>query len=76
MRSAQPELNKKRTFRGIDLDAMLDLTHDQLMEVLHRCFNRGLLLRRLVKAAEEEAAEGQDGLRPVRQTGRRQDTPS
>lgn len=57
------ELKKKRTFRkftfrGIDLDAMLDLTHEQLMDVLHararRCFNRGLLLRRPVKQLKKK----------------------
>jgi len=57
------ELKKKRTFRkftfrGIDLDAMLDLTHDQLMDVLHararRCVNRGLLLRRPVKQLKKK----------------------
>merc|ERR1712060_247082 len=51
-------LKKKRTFRkfsfrGIDLDALLDLTTEQLMEVVHararRSLSRGLLLKRRVK---------------------------
>jgi small subunit ribosomal protein S15e len=56
--AAAQALKKKRTFRkfsfrGIDLDALLDLTTEQLMELVHararRTLSRGLLLKRKVK---------------------------
>ncbi|KAL9987107.1 hypothetical protein ACROYT_G001357 [Oculina patagonica] len=68
--SEQEQPKKKRTFRkftyrGVDLDQLLDLSHDQLMELIHcrarRRFSRGLkrkpvnLMRRLRKAKKEAA---------------------
>ncbi|KAJ7365690.1 40s ribosomal protein S15 [Desmophyllum pertusum] len=68
--SEQEQPKKKRTFRkfnyrGVDLDQLLDLSHDQLMELVHcrarRRFSRGLkrkpvnLMRRLRKAKKEAA---------------------
>ena len=65
------ELKKKRTFkkfsyRGIDLDKLLDLSHEELMKVVHararRRFSRGLkrkpmaLIKRLRKAKKEAPA--------------------
>ena len=62
------ELKKRRAFRkfsyrGIDLDSLLDLTSEQLLEVVHararRRFNRGLkrrpmgLIKKLRKAKQE-----------------------
>lgn len=62
------ELRKKRrfkkfTFRGVDLDQLLDMSNEQLIEMyssrLRRRFNRGLkrkhlgLLKRLRKAKKE-----------------------
>lgn len=62
------ELKKKRTFRkfsyrGVDLDQLLDLTSDQLRDVVHararRRINRGLkrkpmgLIKKLRKAKQE-----------------------
>merc|ERR1711920_325625 len=76
------ELKKKRTFRkftfrGIDLDAMLDLTHDQLMDVLHararRCFNRGLLLRRPVKQLKKKLLKAKKDCGPYAKARRRED---
>ena len=64
------ELKKKRTFkkfsyRGLDLDKLLDLTHEELMEKVcsrqRRRFTRGLkrkpmaLIKRLRKAKKEAA---------------------
>ncbi|GBG34363.1 30S ribosomal protein S19, chloroplastic [Hondaea fermentalgiana] len=64
----QAELKKKRTFkkfsyRGIDLDKLLDLTHEELMKMVkaraRRRFNRGLkrkpmaLIKKLRKAKKE-----------------------
>lgn len=64
----QEQLRKKRTFRkftyrGVDLDQLLDLTHDQLTDLVHararRRFSRGLkkksinFMRRLRKAKKE-----------------------
>merc|ERR1719375_2143587 len=61
-------LKKKRTFRkftyrGIDLDALIDLTSEQLMELVHararRRFSRGLkrkgvaLIKKLRKAKKD-----------------------
>merc|ERR1711908_142236 len=44
---------RKFTFRGTDLDALLDMTTEQLMDIVHararRRFSRGLLLKRPVK---------------------------
>ncbi|XP_065179046.1 small ribosomal subunit protein uS19-like [Sycon ciliatum] len=66
----QAALKKKRTFRkytyrGVDLDQLLDLSSDQLTGLLHcrarRRFNRGLkrkplqLMKRLRKAKKEAA---------------------
>lgn len=57
------ELKKKRSFRkfsfrGIDLDQMLDLSTEQLMDILHararRRFSRGLLLKRPVKQLKKK----------------------
>merc|ERR1712087_964983 len=55
------ELKKKRTFRkftfrGIELDALLDLTTEQLMDIARarRRFSRGLLLRRPVKQLKKK----------------------
>jgi small subunit ribosomal protein S15e len=57
------ELKKKRSFRkfsfrGIDLDAMLDLSTEQLVDILHararRRFSRGLLLKRPVKQLKKK----------------------
>ncbi|TVY23854.1 40S ribosomal protein [Lachnellula hyalina] len=65
---AAAEIKKKRTFRkfsyrGIDLDQLLDLSSDQLRDVVHararRRFNRGLkrkpmgLIKKLRKAKQE-----------------------
>merc|ERR1711915_63635 len=62
------ELKKKRTFRkfmfrGVDLDQLLDLSSEQLMEIVHararRRFTRGLkmkpmaLMKKLRKAKKE-----------------------
>ena len=45
-------------FRGLDLDAMLDLSTEGLMDILHararRRFNRGLLLKRNVKQLKKK----------------------
>merc|ERR1712080_144703 len=64
----QAELKKKRTFRkftfrGVDLDQLLDLSSEQLMEIVHararRRFTRGLkmkplaLMKKLRKAKKE-----------------------
>ncbi|RMX56081.1 hypothetical protein pdam_00010387, partial [Pocillopora damicornis] len=56
---------RKFTFRGVDLDQLLDLSHDHLMELVHcrarRRFSRGLkrkpvhLMKRLRKAKKEAA---------------------
>mmetsp|Transcript_22989 Transcript_22989/g.40712 ORF Transcript_22989/g.40712 Transcript_22989/m.40712 type:complete len:149 (+) Transcript_22989:82-528(+) len=66
----QAALKKKRTFkkfsyRGVDLDKLLDLTHEELMNMVHsrarRRFNRGLkrkpmaLIKKLRKAKKEAA---------------------
>merc|ERR1712198_76806 len=66
--AAAAELKKKRTFkkfsfRGVDLDQLLDLTSEQLMELVHararRRFTRGLkmkplaLMKKLRKAKKE-----------------------
>lgn len=66
--SAAEELRKKRrfkkfTYRGVDLDQLLDMSNEQLIEMytarLRRRFNRGLkrkhlgLLKRLRKAKKE-----------------------
>merc|ERR1712159_550405 len=66
--AAQAELKKKRTFRkftfrGVDLDQLLDLSSEQLMEIVHararRRFTRGLkmkplaLMKKLRKAKKE-----------------------
>ncbi|XP_022097459.1 40S ribosomal protein S15-like [Acanthaster planci] len=66
--TAQVEVKKKRTFRkytyrGVDLEQLLDMTNEQLMELLgcraRRKFNRGLkrkplaLLKKLRKAKKE-----------------------
>lgn len=66
--AAAEELRKKRrfkkfTFRGVDLDQLLDMSNEQLIEMytarLRRRFNRGLkrkhlgLLKRLRKAKKE-----------------------
>ncbi|CAG8571419.1 13515_t:CDS:2, partial [Funneliformis caledonium] len=66
--AAAAELKKKRTFRkysyrGVDLDQLLDLTSDQLMDLVHcrarRRFQRGLkrkpmsLIKKLRKAKKE-----------------------
>ncbi|XP_065059832.1 small ribosomal subunit protein uS19-like [Rhopilema esculentum] len=65
------ELKKKRTFRkftyrGVDLDQLLDLSSDQLMQLVHararRRFSRGLkrkplaLMKKLRKAKKEAPA--------------------
>lgn len=70
LQSEQEQPKKRRTFRkftyrGVDLDQLLDLSHDQLMELVHararRRFSRGLkrkpvnLMRRLRKAKKEAA---------------------
>ncbi|ORX90156.1 ribosomal protein S19 [Basidiobolus meristosporus CBS 931.73] len=64
------EIKKKRTFRkysyrGVDLDQLLDLSSEQFMELVHcrarRKFNRGLkrkpmgLIKKLRKAKKEAA---------------------
>ncbi|XP_055642298.1 uncharacterized protein LOC129779067 [Toxorhynchites rutilus septentrionalis] len=51
---------RKFTYRGVDLDQLLDMKHDLLMELMHsrakRCFKRGLrrkplaLIKKLRKA--------------------------
>ena len=60
---AAQALKKKRTFRkfsfrGIDLDALLDLTTEGLMDIVHararRRFSRGLLLKRNVKQLKKK----------------------
>merc|ERR1712236_176361 len=66
--AAQMELKKKRTFRkfmfrGVDLDQLLDLSAENLMELVHararRRFTRGLklkplgLMKKLRKAKKE-----------------------
>ncbi|CAI2171972.1 5663_t:CDS:2 [Funneliformis geosporum] len=66
--AAAAELKKKRTFRkysyrGVDLDQLLDLSSDQLMDLVHcrarRRFQRGLkrkpmsLIKKLRKAKKE-----------------------
>merc|ERR1711910_67200 len=66
--AAQMELEKRRTFRkfmfrGVDLDQLLDLSSEQLMEIVHararRRFTRGLkmkplaLMKKLRKAKKE-----------------------
>ena len=52
--AAAAELKKRRTFRkftyrGVDLDQLLDLSHEQLMELfpcrIRRKFSRGLKVR-------------------------------
>lgn len=68
LQAEQEQLRKKRTFRkftyrGVDLDQLLDLTHDQLTDLVHararRRFSRGLkkksinFMRRLRKAKKE-----------------------
>merc|ERR1711915_96063 len=68
---ALAQLKKKRTFRkysfrGVDLDQLLDLNHEQLMELVYararRRFSRGLkrrplaLIKRLRKAKKEAPA--------------------
>ncbi|ORY08111.1 40S ribosomal protein S15-like protein [Basidiobolus meristosporus CBS 931.73] len=67
---ADVEIKKKRTFRkysyrGVDLDQLLDLSSEQFMELVHcrarRKFNRGLkrkpmgLIKKLRKAKKEAA---------------------
>nr|ALS04591.1 40S ribosomal protein S15 [Pseudodiaptomus poplesia]ALS04851.1 40S ribosomal protein S15 [Pseudodiaptomus poplesia]ALS04917.1 40S ribosomal protein S15 [Pseudodiaptomus poplesia]AQS22667.1 40S ribosomal protein S15 [Pseudodiaptomus poplesia] len=66
--AAAAELKKRRTFRkftyrGVDLDQLLDMTHDQLKELfpcrIRRKFNRGLkrkplgLIKKLRKKKKE-----------------------
>jgi small subunit ribosomal protein S15e len=68
---ADEELRKKRTFRkysyrGIELDALLDMSNDDFMELVHararRRFQRGLkrkpmaLIKKLRKAKKEAPA--------------------
>ncbi|XP_031567306.1 40S ribosomal protein S15 [Actinia tenebrosa] len=70
MSEAADQPKKKRTFRkftyrGVDLDQLLDLSHEQLMELVNcrqrRRFSRGLkrkqtaLIKRLRKAKKEAA---------------------
>lgn len=67
------ELKKKRTFRkfsfrGIDLDALLDLSTEQLMDILHararRRFSRGLLLKRPVKQLKKKLVKAKKDCGP------------
>ena len=66
--AAAAELRKKRTFRkftyrGVDLDQLLDMNNEQLVELFpcrqRRCFQRGLkckhmaLLKRLCRVKKE-----------------------
>ncbi|KAF7727115.1 ribosomal protein S15 [Apophysomyces ossiformis] len=68
----QPQTQRKRTFRkftyrGVDLDQLLDLSSEQFMELVHcrarRRFQRGLkrkpmgLIKKLRKAKKEAAAD-------------------
>lgn len=68
MADKEIEIKKKRTFRkftfrGVDLDQLLDMPNEQLMELLHcrvrRRFSRGLkrkpmaLVKKLRKAKKE-----------------------
>merc|ERR1712142_1375808 len=60
---AQIEARRKRTYRGVDLDQLLDMSNEQLVELFparqRRRFRRGLkrkhmaLLKRLRKAKKE-----------------------
>merc|ERR1712060_363068 len=67
------ELKKKRTFRkftfrGIDLDALLDLTTEQLSEVVHararRSISRQILLRRPVKQLKKKLLKAKKDVGP------------
>ena len=62
---AAQALKKKRTFRkfsfrGLDLDALLDLSTEGLMDIVHararRRFSRGLLLKRRHDVEESQKA--------------------
>ena len=67
------ELKKKRTFRkftfrGIDLDALLDLTTEQLSEIVHararRSISRQILLRRPVKQLKKKLLKAKKDVGP------------
>jgi len=67
------ELKKKRTFRkfsfrGIDLDALLDLTTEQLSEIVHararRSIGRQILLRRPVKQLKKKLLKAKKDVGP------------
>merc|ERR1712083_390732 len=75
------ELKKRRTFRkftyrGVDLDQLLDMSNEQLMELfpcrMRRKFTRGLKRKpmALIKAPQEE-----EGVPRQREARRRQDPP-
>merc|ERR1711953_664854 len=79
--AAQMELKKKRTFRkfmfrGVDLDQLLDLSSEQLMEIVHararRRFTRGLKMKPLALMKIEE---GKERSSRERETRCRQDSP-
>lgn len=68
---------KKFSYRGIDLDKLLDLSHEELMQAVHararRRFSRGLkrkpmaLIKRLRKAKKEcTGEEGDEKPAPVK----------
>jgi hypothetical protein len=71
-------MKKKRTFkkfqfRGVELDKLLDLSHEELMEMVccraRRRFSRGLkrkpmaFIKRLRKAKKERSGEKPDGVK-------------
>jgi small subunit ribosomal protein S15e len=67
------ELKKKRTFRkltfrGVELEAMLDLTTEQLMDLVHararRRFTRGLLAKRPVKQLKKKLINAKKDIGP------------
>merc|ERR1712066_1162501 len=78
---AAAEMKKKRTFRkytyrGVDLDQLLDMNNEQLMELfpcrIRRKFSRGL---EETDGAHQEAQEEEEGGAAKREAGRRQDAP-
>merc|ERR1712072_16347 len=73
--AAQMELKKKRTFRkfmfrGVDLDQLLDLSSEQLMEIVHARAEDE------TDGPDEEAAQGEERGAPEREAGGGEDAPA
>merc|ERR1712184_59228 len=79
---AQAELKKKRTFRkftyrGVDLDQLLDMNNEQLMELFPCRYQEEVFAwpQEETDGAHQEAQEEEEGGAAKREAGRRQDAP-